>query len=141
MRHQQRSLRIKQWKKRICSWLAGDASQNFSATCFNWTKRKKHLSVWKMFFSFSSLNNSFFHLFSLYCIRKRSWIYESNQRSDFFGSLSYWGILHRLLAKTEKGSFLVLLQQYMDVCGNLDLFCRVGNFLFDLLFFDSIVVL
>ena len=58
----------------------------------------------------------------------------------FLVLLSYWGILHRLLAKTEKGSFLVLLQQYVDICGNLDLFCRVGNFLFDLLFFDSLSV-
>ncbi len=62
-------------------------------------------------------------------------------RDRFFSSLSYWGILYRLLAKTEEGSFLVLLRQYVDIYGNLNLFCRVGNFLFDLLFFDSIVVL
>ena len=51
------------------------------------------------------------------------------------------GVFSRLLAKTEEGSFLVLLRQYVDIYGNLNLFCRVGNFLFDLLFFDSIVVL
>ncbi len=46
------------------------------------------------------------------------------------------------IGENRKGSFLVLLQQYVDICGNLDLFCRVGNFystfyfLIPLLFFS-----
>ncbi len=49
-------------------------------------------------------------------------------------SIVYW-------RKQKKDPSLFFLRQYVDIYGNLNLFCRVGNFLFDLLFFDSIVVL